>query len=113
MRLDNNFLSAERTQMFLAGLGGLPADEIRKAKIHYLRNAISEYEMMVASTGAFKFIWIFFVLIPIFWPFLFVQRRVMKAALKLGRDRIENAIRVWQDDLEGERFEINSERIRV
>ena len=118
MRMDNDFLSPERTQMFLTGLGGLPAEEIRKAKSLYVRNAISDYEATVASIGAFKIMWIMFLLIPLFWPFLFVQKRMMDAGLKRSRDRIHNAISVWaisvwQDDLEGERFEINGERVRV
>jgi len=111
MRIQDDFLSPERTQVFLTGLAGLPADEIRKAKSLYVRNAITDYEAIVAGFSGFKVLWILFAIIPIFWPFLYVQKKMMDASLKRARDRIRNAIDVWRDDLDGERFEIGGERL--
>src|SRR5438132_2065037 len=44
-----DFLSPEKLQLFMAGLSGLAPEEVRKAKVLYLRNAISEYEAMRTS----------------------------------------------------------------
>ncbi|QDT69568.1 hypothetical protein MalM25_25070 [Planctomycetes bacterium MalM25] len=98
-------LSPERMQLFLAGLAGLPEDEVRKAKVLYLKNAISEYEAMLESLKAFGCLQIAFAIIPIFWPILWMQRKGMNAGKKLMRERIENAMEVWRDDLRGEVFD--------
>lgn len=99
-------LSPEKMQLFLAGLSGLPEDEVRKAKVLYLRNAISEYEAAMSMMGAFGCVQIVFAIIPIFWPILYAQRRMMNSSKKLMRDRIENAMDVWRDDLRGEHFDL-------
>lgn len=46
-------LSPEKMQFFIAGLSGLAPEEVRKAKILYIRNAISEYKAMEASFQGF------------------------------------------------------------
>ena len=46
-----------------------------------------------------------FAVIPLFWPILWLQRRMIKAGLDLHRKRIRNAIDVWRDDLAGESFD--------
>jgi hypothetical protein len=101
-------LSPEKMQLFLAGLAGLPADEVRKAKSLYIRNAISEYDAMKESLAAFGCMQYFFALIPFFWPILYAQRRMMNAQQKLFEERIQNAMDVWKDDLAGERFKFPS-----
>jgi hypothetical protein len=97
-------MSAEKMQLFLAGISGLPEDEVRKAKSLYIRNAISEYEALRESLRAFGCIHVMFALIPLFWPFIYAQRRAIKAQCRLFEDRIRNALAVWKDDLEGEVF---------
>lgn len=47
-----------------------------------------------------------FVIIPIFWPFLYAQRRMISAQRRLAEERIRNAMDVWKDDLEGETFDL-------
>src|SRR6185503_10703377 len=89
-------LSPEKLQLFAAGLAGLPPDEIRKAKSLYIRNAISEFKAMDESLKAFGCVQIFFAIIPIFWPILYGQRRMMRAQRKLAVERINNAIDVWK-----------------
>ncbi len=109
----SEFLSPEKLQLFIAGLSGLAPEEIRKAKVLYLRNAISEYEAMKASYAAFGQAQGCMTIIPIFWPMLGAQKRMMDAGMKLARDRIRNAIDVWRDELRGERFTIDGEAIDV
>jgi hypothetical protein len=99
-------LSPEKLQLFLAGLSGLPVDEIRKAKSLYLRNAISEYKAMEASLAGFGVAQGCLAIIPIFWPILYAQRRMLNAQRTLFQERIQNALDVWHDDLAGEHFEL-------
>ena len=101
-------LSPEKMQLFLAGLSGLPTDEVRKAKVLYVRNAISEFNAMNESFAAFGCAQMMFAIIPFFWPILYLQRRMMNAQRKLFRERNENAMSVWQDDLAGEQFDLPS-----
>ena len=103
-------LSAEKMQLFMAGLSGLPEDEIRKAKSLYIRNAISEYKAMESSLAAFGSVQGCFAIIPIFWPILYAQRRMIAAQRTLFEERIQNALDVWHDDLAGERFAWPPER---
>jgi hypothetical protein len=106
-----DFLSPEKLQMFVAGLSGLAPAEVRKAKVLYLRNAISELEALQASVQGFRQAQGCMSVVPIFWPVLGAQRRMMDAQLRLARDRIRNAIDVWRDDLKGERFRLDGEEI--
>ena len=48
------FLSSEQLQLFVAGLAGLPKDEVRKAKLLYIKNAISEYRAARSSIAGFQ-----------------------------------------------------------
>jgi hypothetical protein len=107
----SDFLSPEKLQFFVAGLSGLAPDEVRKAKVLYLRNAVSEFEAMQASMAGFGQAQGCMSIIPVFWPIIGTQKRMMAAQLKLGKDRIRNAIDVWRDDLKGERFVLDGEEI--
>jgi hypothetical protein len=102
-------LSQDKLQMFVVGLSGLAPEEIRKAKILYIKNSISEYKALKASYKAAGFVQVLFMLIPLFWPILFLQRKTMRAEEKLFRERIENALEVWGDDLKGINFTIDGE----
>jgi hypothetical protein len=104
-------LSPEKLQLFAAGLSGLAPEEVRKAKLLYLRNAISEYQALQASFAGFGRAQGCFAVVPIFWPILGAQKKMMAAQLQLSRDRIRNAIDVWRSDLRGERFELDGEEI--
>ncbi len=98
-------LSPQAMQMFVSGLAGLPEAEMNKAKTLYIRNAISEYNAQIASYKAHDFMLMFFALIPLFWPILYAGYRQKKSQLKMYSERIQNAIDVWGDDLNGEKFE--------
>ena len=111
MQQQSDFLSPEKLQFFVAGLSGLAPEEVRKAKVLYLRNAVSEFEAMQASMAGFGQAQGCMSIIPFFWPIIGAQKRMMAAHLKLGKDRIRNAIDVWRDDLKGERFVLDGEEI--
>jgi len=100
-------LSPEKLQLFAAGLSGLPQDEIRKAKSLYIRNAISEYRAYAEGIKGFQGAQGCMSVIPIFWPIIGAQKKMMNAQLRLQRDRIQNAIDVWQEDLQGEEFDLS------
>jgi hypothetical protein len=107
----SDVLSPEKLQLFVAGLSGLAPGEVRKAKLLYLRNAISEFQAMEASFKGFGQAQGCLAVIPIFWPIIGAQKRMMAAQLQLSKDRIRNAIDVWRSDLKGERFLLGGEEI--
>ena len=92
-------LSPEKLQLFVAGLSGLSADEVRKAKLLFLRNELSQLRAIKTSMAGFGVAQAFFAIIPLFWPILWAQRSSMKAALNLQKDQIRNALSVWREDL--------------
>jgi len=99
----------EALQLFLASLGGLSPEENKKAKELYLRNALTAY---AAEKKKFKNFWIssaLHLLIPVFWPMFFGARRDQKVQLEEMRARIQNAIRVWKDDLGSQAKELERE----
>lgn len=104
-------LSPEKLQLFIASLSGLAPAEVRKAKVLYLRNAISEYHAMKASVAAFGQAAGCMGIIPVFWGMRSAQNKMIAAQMQLMRDRIRNAIDVWRDDLRGERFELDGENL--
>jgi hypothetical protein len=107
----SDFMSPEKLQLFVATLSGLAPEEVRKAKLLYLRNAISELKAMQSSFEGFGQAQGCMSIIPVFWPIIGAQKRMMAAQFQLGKDRIRNAIDVWRSDLKGERFVIDGEEI--
>ncbi|MCE5333605.1 MAG: hypothetical protein LLG06_03355 [Desulfobacteraceae bacterium] len=100
-------LSQNQLQTFVAGLSGLAPEEMRKAKVLYIKNAISEYRAVRDSYKAAWIVQVLFMLVPLFWPILYLQRKAMRAEERLFRERISNAVEVWKDDLRGEQFAID------
>ncbi len=111
MQTQSDFLSPEKLQMFLAGLSGLAPEEVRKAKVLYIRNAIAEYRALTDSFKGFGKAQGCLSVIPIFWPIVGAQKKMMDAQTQLARERIRNAIDVWRGDLRGERFRLDNEEI--
>jgi len=105
MTIQTDSLSPEGFQLFVASLASLPKEEIRKAKSLYIRNAISDLKALDENMRAFRWAQVFFMIIPVFWPMLYAQRRMLASQRFLAEERVRNAIAVWKDDLEGERFE--------
>ena len=99
MQPNPDFLAPQQIQTFVAGLAGLSQEEIRKAKLLYIKNALSEYKSLKTNFQAFGILQIVFAIIPFFWPILWMQRVSMNATTKLYQERISNALEVWQDDL--------------
>jgi hypothetical protein len=81
----SDFLSPEKLQLFVAGLSGLAPEEIRKAKVLYLRNAISELRAMQASYQGFGQAQGCMSIIPVFWPIIGAQKRMVSAQLQLAK----------------------------
>jgi hypothetical protein len=102
-------LTPEKLQLFLAGLSGLSGDEVRKAKLLFIRNEVSQLKALKASMAGIGVAQAFFAIIPIFWPIFWAQRSGMNAALTLQKDQIRNALSVWRDDLGGDAKEIEME----
>ena len=94
-----NRLTPDKLQMFAAGLSGMDPEEMRKAKLLFLRNEISQLRASKASIESFGAIQGCFAIIPIFWPSLKVQRSMMKAGITLQGEQISNALAVWGEDL--------------
>lgn len=113
MQQRHDYLSPEKLQFFVAGLSGMAPDEVRKAKVLYIRNAIAEYEAFRAQMEGFGVAQGCFSVIPIFWPIIGAQKRMMAAQATLVKQRIRNAIEVWRDDLRGEHFRFDDEVIDV
>jgi hypothetical protein len=104
-------LSPEKLQLFAAALSGLAPEEIRKAKVLYLRNAVAEYEAMQTSMAAFGNLQGCMSVIPVFWPMMGAQKKMIAAQLSLAKSRIRNAVDVWRSDIKGERFVVDGEEI--
>ncbi len=77
-------LSPEQVQMFLAGLSGLAPEEVRKAKLLYLRNAVSEYRALRQGVSGFRVAQGCFAVIPFFWPILWAQNRMIGSQIGPG-----------------------------
>lgn len=109
MQQRNDFLSAEQIQLFMASLSSLSPEERRKAKALYIRNAITDYHALKESIAGFARMQGCFSFIPVFWPVIGAQRRMLSAQVQRARERIANAIETWRDDLRGEHFHIDGE----
>ena len=105
----NTGLTPEKLQLFIAGLSGLNADEIRKAKLLFIKNEISQLKAFKTSMAGFGVAQGCFAVMPLFWPILWAQRKSMDAALTLQKDQILNALSVWKDDLGGDLHQIEME----
>ncbi len=102
-------LTPEKLQLFIAGLSGLNADEVRKAKILFIRNELSQLKALKETMAGFAVAQGCFAIIPVFWPILWAQRRGLNAALTLQKDQIRNALVVWRDDLGDDARQMQSE----
>ncbi len=98
-------LSPEKMQLFLATLAHLPPQEIQKAKLLYIRNSIAEFRALETTMASFGKMQGCLSIIPIFWPIISLQKKMMNTQIDLARQRITNAIDVWQDDLQAAGFD--------
>jgi len=106
-------LTPEKLQLFIAGISGLSVEEVRKAKLLFLRNELSQLRALKTNMAGFAVAQGCFAIIPVFWPVLWAQRSGMNAAVKLQKDQIRNALSVWRDDLgdDGRQIEMELESL--
>ncbi len=95
----NQGLTPEKLQLFVAGLSGLSEDEVRKAKLLFLKNELSRLKAIKISMSGFGVAQGCYAIVPLFWPILWAQRKSMDAAMTLQKDQVLNALSVWRDDL--------------
>ena len=105
--------SADKLQLFIASIGSLTGDEARKAKLLYLRNELADFEAANSNAKADGFLQLLFALMPLFWPFLYVQRKNLVTAAELSARRIQNALDVWRTDLGDEHARLAGELERI
>ncbi len=102
-------LSPGNMQFFIAGLAGLAPEEVRKAKILYIKNAIAHYEAAVTQYRSSIWLILLFAIMPFFWPFLYVGWRNLRANLQMEHRCIVNALETWADELTGVDFGFDCE----
>ncbi len=102
-------LTPEKLQLFVAGLSGLDPEEVRKAKLLFIRNELSQLKAMQTSLAGFSAAQGCFAVIPVFWPVIKAQKSSMNAMLTLQKEQIQNALQVWRDDLGEEGWRIERE----
>jgi hypothetical protein len=102
-------LTPERLQLFIASLSGLVPEEVRKAKVLFLRNEIASLRATLTTHSGMAVTQGCFAIIPIFWPVLFAQRKAMSAASTLQIEQLRNALDVWREDLEPDTAALRSE----
>lgn len=103
LSLDPSALTA-----FVASLSALPADEIRKAKSLFIRNAIADYRMSLKSFGVMVVIMGVLSIIPIFLIVSIPTFFSYRALKENGRQKILNALEVWRSDLGSDYEELMS-----
>ena len=120
-------------QDFVAGLAGLPREEVQKAKILFIRNAISAYKdarrrqltqlLFPAIVGPAFFLSIevfasartsdssnlgfFMIAAGVCWAMAIIQLHIINSSLKSHKEQIRNAVEVWRGDLGKETFDLH------
>ncbi len=101
--------SPHQLQHFVAGLAGLSLEEIRKAKLLYVKSQLRELQAMETTYASFRKLQGCLALIPFFWPVLWVQRKTMDAEVVMRREQIRDALGIWHEDLGDDRSEIEQQ----
>ncbi len=84
-------------------------DEVRKAKLLFIRNEISKLRALKTSFAGFGVAQGCFAIIPVFWPILWAQRTGMNAAVTMHSAQIRNALSVWGEDLGSDAASLEAE----
>lgn len=101
--------SQAELHQFIGGLPGLPAEELRQAKVLYLRNELTDLQAYLEQARTFGVLQILFAIIPLFWPILLAQRASINSERRQRVARIRNALAVWGHDLGPERAALERE----
>ncbi|MFN5850558.1 MAG: hypothetical protein ACK57Y_15640 [Pirellulaceae bacterium] len=102
-------MTPEKIQVFLAGLSGMAPEEIQKAKLLFLKNELSRAKTTREAMAGFGMATGCFSIIPIFWPILGAQKRMMNAEMMGQVQQLRNALEVWKDDLGTQGMELERE----
>ncbi len=81
---------------FDAALGEAPEAEKRRKRVVYLRDAVRQMQMSASLFKGLGCMFIPFVIIPIFWPMLFVMRFVRRKAYGLMHTQLNSALEYWR-----------------
>ncbi len=95
MDLSKSGLTPERLQLFIAGLSGMAPDEVRKAKLLFIKNEISQLRAIKASFAGFGVAQGCFAIVPIFWPCVGAAFGD-ESGLTMQSEQIRNALSVWK-----------------
>jgi hypothetical protein len=88
-------LDSAALMAFAATLGHLPPDEVERAKVLYVKNALTDYHTACASMRGMMIVFIVLSIIPLFWLVTIPGLLGMRAARRNLREKIANAIQVW------------------
>lgn len=112
MRSLKNPLDLNSLLAYAASLNHLTLEEIRKAKVLYLKNAIKNYKKKCCNAILFLILvsmicmWIFFgcvLVLPLFalLPLyvLFSTFFSVKSSLKTDKQRVIHALELWKEDI--------------
>jgi hypothetical protein len=100
-------------QLMVASLAGVAPNEAQKAKLLYLRNALTELRAQKETARNFRRFQLLMFLIPFFWPILFLQRSMLNRGVALAQEKVRNALAVWRDDLGHEAASLEAELQRI
>ncbi len=87
---------------FAATLANLPKEEIQKAKRLYILNAIADYRAQKSTMKVFLVVMGILCIIPIFLIVFIPAWIGFRKGFEAQRQKIRNAIEVWQEDLGGD-----------
>ncbi len=81
-------------------------EEVRKAKLLFIRNEITELKGMIREAKGSWPLLILFGLIPLFWPFLWSGWTSFTSKVTTRKEQINNAIQTWKDELGADAYEL-------
>ncbi|MEM7261430.1 MAG: hypothetical protein AAF488_05520 [Planctomycetota bacterium] len=108
-----NPFDAQSLGAFASSLDSLPADESRKAKSLFIRNAIAQHETFLVQAEAMKSMHGCGRFLPGMRAMVSAQHTMLDAQTQLFERQLENALEVWKDDLRGERFEFEGRKFEL
>jgi len=90
-----NPLEIKQLAEFDASLGDESEGEKRRKRIIYLRDAARQNQTAASTFKAFGCLFIPFVIIPLFWPFLIIMWVLHKKSINLIGTHLAMALEYW------------------
>lgn len=94
-------LARSNVEAFAASVATLPRDEMRRAKLLFVRNEIAQLRAIRESNSGWRIGTILMFLMPLAWPALYATRKTMRVNAELQEERVRNAMAAWSYDLDG------------